>query len=368
MESASKAALMVLAAAAIVAGLVFFRDPLTQLALAAILFIAISGLAEWLDTHVPFVSRAAAIPVAVVAVLTLVGVLGFVVVENAASFAGDAALYRDRLNELLAQAHSAIGFSGDPPQLAKMWERVSPSGAVGAIANSFQAIASDSLFILIYVAFLFVASTTASKKLDLIFPNSENREAASQVLTSIRGSMIEYLWVTTWLGLVTSALIYVAFISVGLQNALFWSFLIFFLSFIPTLGPLVSPVFPTIFALAQYQELWPAAFVFASVSICQFVINNLVQPRIMAHSLNLSPLIVLFSVAIWGAIWGVAGAFLSAPLTVMFMILTAHFKSTRWIAILLSDDGEPESLRPKRKFFAPRTAKANENQQLPSRK
>jgi hypothetical protein len=46
---------------------------------------------------------------------------------------------------------------------------------------------------------------------------------------------------------------------------------------------------------------------------------------------------------VWGTIWGVAGAFLAAPLTVMLMIVLAQFSSTRWIAILLSEDGAPLS-------------------------
>ena len=60
------------------------------------------------------------------------------------------------------------------------------------------------------------------------------------------------------------------------------------------------------------------------------------------ESLNLSTLVVLLALAIWGTIWGIAGAFLAAPLTVMLMIVLAQFPSVRWIAVLLSADGKPE--------------------------
>ncbi|MEL6258357.1 MAG: hypothetical protein AAFQ67_04800, partial [Pseudomonadota bacterium] len=62
------------------------------------------------------------------------------------------------------------------------------------------------------------------------------------------------------------------------------------------------------------------------------------------ESLNLSALVVLLSLAVWGALWGIPGMFLSAPLTVLMMILFAQAPSTRWIAILLSADGKPEGL------------------------
>ncbi len=61
----------------------------------------------------------------------------------------------------------------------------------------------------------------------------------------------------------------------------------------------------------------------------------------MGQSLNLSALVVLVGLAVWGAIWGIPGMFLSAPLTVLLMILLAQANSIRWMAILLSADGKP---------------------------
>ena len=54
---------------------------------------------------------------------------------------------------------------------------------------------------------------------------------------------------------------------------------------------------------------------------------------------------VLLALAFWGAIWGLAGMFLSTPLTVMAMVILAQFPGTRWMAVLLSADGEPDRLK-----------------------
>jgi AI-2 transport protein TqsA len=51
--------------------------------------------------------------------------------------------------------------------------------------------------------------------------------------------------------------------------------------------------------------------------------------------------------SIWGLLWGIVGAFLAAPMTVMLMIVLAQFESTRWIAILLSADGRPTPETPR---------------------
>ena len=85
----------------------------------------------------------------------------------------------------------------------------------------------------------------------------------------------------------------------------------------------------------------PVITVAAGVSVWQFIIGNFVQPRMTSESLNLSAVVVLLALAIWGLMWGIVGAFLAAPMTVMIMIVLAQFPSTRWIAILLSADGKP---------------------------
>ena len=75
------------------------------------------------------------------------------------------------------------------------------------------------------------------------------------------------------------------------------------------------------------------------------IIGNVIYPRMQGRSLNIDPVVVLVSLAFWSAIWGVTGAFLSTPLTVMAMVVLAQFDGSRWIAVILSADGDPQQLR-----------------------
>jgi predicted PurR-regulated permease PerM len=43
--------------------------------------------------------------------------------------------------------------------------------------------------------------------------------------------------------------------------------------------------------------------------------------------------------AVWSAIWGVSGAFLAVPITVIVIIIFSEFEMTRPVAILLSKNG-----------------------------
>ncbi|MBC6413034.1 MAG: AI-2E family transporter, partial [Hyphomonadaceae bacterium] len=101
-------------------------------------------------------------------------------------------------------------------------------------------------------------------------------------------------------------------------------------------------VLPVLFALVQFDSLRVFAVFTIALTLVQAVFNNFVQPRMMGDSMNMSALVVILSLTLWGALWGGVGMFLSAPLTVITMIILAQFPATRWISVLLSVDGYPD--------------------------
>ncbi len=342
LDISQRGALWIVATGVIAVGLYFFREPLTQFAMAMILWLAIDGLSETLDKRIPFTPRWLALPIALVLVLSLVALISFVVIDNLAHILSDAGRYEFRLNQVISQAHQAIGAPGMAPTVRDLVAQANPDNRLTAeIGGSLQNFASAATFTLIYLAFLFPASAVMKDKLDFIFRGKGQREAARDVLARIRESMERYLWVQTVMSLVITALTYATLKIIGLENALFWSFLIFFLNYIPTIGSIAATVLTTAVALVQFPTLGPVVAVFAGVGFWQFAIGNFVQPRMTGDSLNLSAVVVLLALSIWGLVWGIVGAFLAAPMTVMIMIVLAQFPSTRWIAILLSADGKP---------------------------
>jgi len=341
MDVSIRGALWIVAAGVIAAGLYFLREPLTQFALALLLWLTIDGLAETLDKRLHFLPRLAALPVALVLVLGLVALIGYVVVANINSMSADFATYETRLNNVIAETYLRLGITGQIPTFYDLIARLNPEEVARQVGASLRNLASDIMFILLYLGFLFPAAAVMTRKLDYIFGAGPQREQARDVFRRIRVSMEQYLWVQTVISLIITGLTYATLVIVGLENALFWSFVIFFLNYIPTIGSVVAVVVVTAVALVQFTSVPHIAAVAIGSSAWQFLIGNFVQPRMTGDSLNLSAVVVLLALAIWGAMWGIAGAFLAAPLTVMLMIVLAQFPTTRWIAILLSQDGKP---------------------------
>lgn len=342
MDRSDKAPLWIIATGVIAAGLYFFRDWLTQFALAMILWFAIQGLARRLDELSPRVPRWVALPVALALVLTLVAGIGVVVTRNVAEIAGNIAGQGARLNALVADLYRMTGIPGAPPTMDAMIAQADPAGLLRTIGAALQGIIGDAVFILIYLGFIFAAASQFPAKLDIIFRKREQRERARMVLTEIRTAMEKYLLSQTIMSLLITGLTLATLLIIGLPNALFWAFLIFFLNYIPTIGSLMAVVLATLAAAVAFPTPGPVIAVLAGVGTWQFVIGNFIQPRFTGDSLNLSAVVVLLALAMWGALWGIAGAFLAAPLTVMLMVVLAQNNDARWIAVLLSADGKPK--------------------------
>ncbi len=356
MDGATKAGIWIIATGIIIFFLYAGRNILATFALAVFLFLIIEGFATAIDNA----SRSIKIWHArFAAVLIVMGgfVLFLVMMGNGiAEFGRDAGEYENKINGLIADAYGVVGMS-EAPELTQLLFNERGQRFFATIANSVSGLSSDLVLILIYVAFLFAAQSSWTRKLDAIFPGSDDRARVREIGDRARHSIETYLWTQTILSLINTVLTYVSLLALGVQNALFLSVLIFVLNYIPTLGPIVASFVALLFALVQpSMPGWVpggapedsyiyAAIVFGVVAFWQFTIGNFLQPRMMGDSLNLSALVVLLALAIWGAIWGIPGMFLSAPLTVLMMILFAQSPDTRWIAILLSADGNPAGNR-----------------------
>lgn len=122
----------------------------------------------------------------------------------------------------------------------------------------------------------------------------------------------------------------------GLELAAAWGAIAFALNYIPFLGPLIATVFPTLFAMAQFESWEMAVFVFVCLNLVQFVIGSYFEPLVTGASLAISPFAVIFAVFFWSFMWGLPGAFIGVPILIAFITYCAQFPGSRWIAILLS--------------------------------
>lgn len=216
-------------------------------------------------------------------------------------------------------------------------------GSVLFTAFNFSTdIVSKTFMVVIYALFIFLEEPSLKSKLKILFPDKEQFDNTFDILKKIEVSVSKYLGLKTLISLITAVLSYVVLIVIGVDFPVFWAFLIFVLNYIPNIGSIVATLFPVVFSLLQFGNFVQGALVLLFVGIIQFFIGNILDPKLMGNSVNLSPLVIILSLSFWGAIWGITGMLLSVPIMVVIVIILSKFPNTMPFAILLSGDGKIE--------------------------
>lgn len=208
-----------------------------------------------------------------------------------------------------------------------------------SLATSFAGILASSGLILIYIGFLFLEQGHFDKKISALVANREREADIRTIIDRIRGDIRKYISIKVFTSSLTGILSYIFLKFAGVDFAGVWGLLIFLLNFIPTVGSIIATIFPAMIALAQSDGYSLFFLVLIGITVLQICIGQMLEPRLMGSSFNLSPIIILLNLALWGYIWQVPGMFLCVPFLIILTIILSHFPSTRRIAIILSKDG-----------------------------
>lgn len=207
-------------------------------------------------------------------------------------------------------------------------------------SKSLSSLLSSLFLVIVFVVFIFLDEVNMTKKLKLAFVGNGRKLIIDEILKEIDSAIARYLELKTLMSLLTAVLSFSVLVIIGVEAPVFWALIIFILNYIPSIGSLIATLFPTVMAFLQYGDWLHPTIVMIFVGTIQIIVGNLVEPRIMGKSLNISSLVVMISLTFWTMIWGVSGAILSVPIMVILMILFKHFSQTKSIAILLSENGE----------------------------
>jgi AI-2 transport protein TqsA len=341
-SATARNALMFIAVIAGGAALFMLRSILTPLALALFLMVIIDGLSRVLRTRFKGLSEPIALSLAVLVTVAGFGLTMLLIAGNAPGFIGQLMADTPRLNTIIRDVASHLHIHS-PPTVERLARQLDPAKYAGGVAQTLQGMISNLLFILIYLGFLFASRGGFRHKIERLFPGQEEYAHAQAAFQHIRNGIERYLWIQTVTGLMIAIGSAIVLAAVGMPNAVFWGFLILVTSYVPIIGGMVGQFLPPLFALVEFNTYWQPGVVLAGLSVIQIIMGSVIFPRMQGRSLNLDPVVILLALSFWGLVWGVPGMFLSTPLTVMLMVVCEQFPGARWVAILLSSDGEPEA-------------------------
>ena len=276
-------------------------------------------------------------------VLIGLSLISGLITTNIRSLLENSDLYKANLDAVLNRLNSTFQID-IYAQLSDTIEKFDYASILGSIADSLSGALGDFIMIILYAAFILSEEASLKGKIQKLFSNPVQYDRTTSILKKINDASSDYIRLKTYVSLLTGFVGFIFLLIMGVDAAFFWAFLMFALNYIPTIGSLIATLFPAAFSLIQFGEFTPFIIILAALGAIEWFIGNVLEPKLMGSSLNLSPLVTILSLIVWGQIWGITGMLLSVPITVVMVITFSQFESTRSIAILLSQNGDIDDI------------------------
>lgn len=246
-----------------------------------------------------------------------------------------------QLPVLLAQ--SSLETSGATPpvpfdtttiNISEVTSQLGPVAA-GAISATLGIVVQFVLALAIFFFMIAAAMNLDKKTRKGIDPNAPVVGRISE----LTGGVQHYMTILTGINFLVALGNTIFLALLGVDYALLWGLLSWFMGYIPSIGFWVALIPPVLMAYAQYG-IQTAVIVFVGYVLINGGVEILLKPRVAGKGLKISPLVIFVGLFFWGFLLGGIGAILSVPLTLLVITIMEQFPSTRPISTLLRDTGE----------------------------
>ena len=287
---------------------------LAPFALALLFAFAVSPALDFL------VGRKA--PKTLALVLILIGsfvvlyLIGMVFYTSGKSLASELPSYTEMVRDLLARIDRLVP---DPRLKVGLtdWIQGFNIGKVGTFLlgaiGPFASFMSDLLLVFVFMIFILAGRGRLIRKFGQAFPPAQ-AETLTRTACRVDREVQRYLAVKTLDNLVIGVLVAAVLAVLGVRFAVLFGVLAVLFNYIPALGPAASVAAPTLLTVFLEGGLTIKVLaVLVLLAGIHVAVSRLLERRLMAKEISLSPLLVLFSLFFGGWLWGLTGMIVAVP-------------------------------------------------------
>jgi AI-2 transport protein TqsA len=240
---------------------------------------------------------------------------------------------------------SATATQGLPPEITGSAAYIAITQAESELGPIAQGLITTTLDLLVqfgmalFIFFFMISAAIAlpgAKRLGL-----DPRAPVVGRITTLTGDIRHYMSILTVINFLVGMGDFVFLMFLGVDYALLWGLLAWFMGYIPSIGFIIALIPPVLMAYAQYG-LGTALLVLVGYVVINGGVQNFIQPKMMGQGLRINPLVVFVGLFVWGFLLGGIGAILATPLTVLVITLMENFEGTHFVAVLLRYTGKGE--------------------------
>ncbi len=334
------------------AALAYTKPVAVPFVLSLLISYLVGPMVDWMQRRFRF-PKALALLVAFLVAALFITLIVMLITSSARGLSTRADFYSMRIEAMIAGLTDFLASmpSGMVPdswlqgefsvqEIVELWDVGSVVGALqtaaGSVLQAASKLVANALLVLLFSAFLLARRRPDEKRSE--FFADINRRIGAYLSTKFLTSAST--------GLLTGVLLAI----IGVDLAFVFGLLAFLLNFIPSIGSIIAVFLPLPIVLLQFDNLGMVLLALLLPGSIQFLIGNVLEPKIMGDNLDLHPVTVLMGLLFWGMIWGPVGALLSTPLIAVIKIVLVHIEFTRPIGELLAgrlpqaeDDSAPLS-------------------------
>jgi predicted PurR-regulated permease PerM len=200
----------------------------------------------------------------------------------------------DKQNQYLAEAKAGI-----KPLLGRTLGSV-----VGTLTTAF--------LLPVYIFLLLYYKTLMLNFLYEVFAE-ENEPEVREVLLKVRGAIQSYMYGLLIEGLIVATLNAICLFILGVPYAILLGILGAILNVLPFFGGILAALLPMVVATITKDGLHTQIGIAIGYMVIQFIDNHFLIPYIVSSRVKINALISILVVLLGGAVWGLAGMFLSIP-------------------------------------------------------
>jgi AI-2 transport protein TqsA len=274
-----------------------------------------------------------------IAVYAIVFGLFAILVIAGIQFASLLQSYGPQFQAFLQQASQALQSVGiSQEKLQDFVNDLSPSRLVGVASSLLGGLAgvlSDIFFLIVLLFFTVVDAGDFASKLKRVPVHGQR---LADIFDRFAYGSRQYLAVATVFGAIVAFCDLIALWILDIQGAWLWALLAFITNYIPNIGFVIGLVPPTIIALLD-KDVVTAIIVVAVYCVLNFVIQTIIQPRVVGVTVGLSATLSFLSLIVWATILGASGAFLAIPLSLLVKATLVDVDPEQiWVSPLLSSE------------------------------
>jgi len=283
------------------------------------------------------IPRAAAVALVLLMTFVALYVLVSVFYASGQAFIEGFPRYGARWQGLRKALEDRLAVFGTTGGLAALWERLDPARVAVktlGLLGPFLAFLSNLIVVFVFLAFIVAGRGRFLRKLGRVVPPGRGA-LTGELIAAIHCQVQKYIVIKTLMSLANGLLVFVILTAFGVDFAAVHAFLAFLLNYIPNLGSFVAAALRVVLTFVQFGSPWPALAVLVTTVGADTMLGSFLEPRLMGRQLDLSPLVVFFSLVFWGWLWGIPGMVLAVPLTGVMKIVCDNVPSLRFLGVLM---------------------------------